>query len=657
MRIGTAGAETEDSFGRDAVGFNVVALVVAVGFVLLVGRLAHVQLLSAPTYRDISTGNRVRVIETQAPRGRILDTEGRVLAGSRTSYTVTMDWEALVDLTPTDRRDVFGIVADELGIEGHDADPEDIEAIFDRARTQALQPVVLAEDVAARLWISLTERDLPGITVEARPVRTYPYGMAAAHAIGYLGTVQDDDEAETLNRMDPTHRYRAGSEIGRAGLERIFERRLRGTPEIRHVEVDSRNRVVRTIEVIQAAEPGVDVHLTLDIDLQRTAERALQEQLTEIAQSSDTPAPAGSFVALDPTDGAVLALASFPGFDPTEFVFGLEGVAAQELFSDPNEPFLNRAVNGLYPAGSTFKPVPAYAAITTGARGQFEQWNDRGSYRLSGCRTTAATKGCVFRNARDVVMGPVDVREALTRSSDTYFYSLGELFWLEQDRYGAEVMQEAAIRFGLGQPTGIELPGEAAGRVPGPSQRQQDHDQYPLAFPDPGWYTGDNVNLSIGQGDLLVTPLQLANLYATLAAEGHRYQPRLVDRLADGSTGETVMTFSPRLVDDEPLDADASDAIIDGLLAVPRTGTAMAAFDGFDHDRFPLAAKTGTAEVNGKADMALFAGFGPWPAPRYAFAVVLEEAGFGGVAAAPVARQFFDWVVADPEHNGTEGRR
>lgn len=656
MRPRSGSTEADESFGREPVGFNVVAVVVAIGFALLVGRLAHVQLLSAPTYRDISTGNRVRVIETPAPRGRILDAEGRVLAGSRTSYTVTMDWEALVDLSEAERRDSFGILADELAIEGHEADAVDIESTFERARTQALQPVVLAEDIDPRLWISLTERDLPGITVEARPVRTYPYGSAAAHTIGYLGTVRDDDEADALNRADPAHRYRAGSEVGRAGLERIFERRLRGIPEIRQVEVDSRNRVVRTIEVTQAARAGNDVHLTLDVDLQRAAEQALQQQLNQTAQDPDTPAPAGSFVVLDPTDGAVLALASFPGFDPTDFVFGLGDPAAEDLFSNPYEPFLNRAINGLYPAGSTFKPIPAYAAITSGARGQYEQWDDQGSFRLSGCRTTAASKGCVFRNARGVVMGPVAVREALTRSSDTYFYSLGELFWVDQDRYGPEIIQETAIRFGLGQPTGIELPSEAEGRVPGPEQRRQDHQQYPAAFPDPEWYTGDNVNLSIGQGDLLVTPLQLANLYATVAAEGQRYQPRLVDRLADGSTGETLLAFTPRLADDQPLDAEATAAIIDGLLAVPRTGTAMAAFDGFDHNLFPLAAKTGTAEVNGKADMALFAGFGPWPEPRYAFAVVLEESGFGGVAAAPVVRRFFDWVVADADPIEPGGR-
>ncbi|MEM7276312.1 MAG: penicillin-binding protein 2, partial [Actinomycetota bacterium] len=647
--FGSGGSVTIDANDGDPVGtrFAVVAVLVAVAMVVLAGRLAWVQLVSAPGYRDVATGNRIRVIETPAPRGRILDTEGRVLAGTRESFTVTMDWEALVDLDGDQRAAVFAAAATELALAGHPVERSALEDTFQRARRQALRPVTVAEDVDPELWIALTERALPGIAVTPIPVRTYPYGQTAGHVVGYIGVVADDSEAASLNRA-VDHGYRAGSEIGRGGLERIFERRLRGTPEIRTVEVDSRNRVVRTVDVTQRAVPGQDVHLTLDIELQQAAERALAEQLAAVGTDPETPAPAGSFVVLDPTDGAVLALASLPGFDPAAFVFGLAEADAEQLLSDPTRPFLNRATNGLYPAGSTFKPVPAYAALTAGIRGQYERWNDQGTYRLQGCRGDAEAAGCVFQNAKGVVMGPVDVRAALTRSSDTYFYSLGERFWVDRDRYGDEPIQQAALRFGLGAPTGIELPGEAGGRVPGPAARQADHDRYPDAFPDPRWYTGDNVNLSIGQGELLVTPLQLANLYATLAAGGTRHQPRLVREITDGAFGRQVLRFDPRVVDDRTLDATATTAIIDGLLEVPTTGTAAVAFGGFPTDRFPLAAKTGTAEVDGQADNALFAGFGPWPNPRYAFAVVLEEAGFGGEAAAPVVRRFFDQVNGFP---------
>ncbi len=645
LALGGGSAEPDPSSTR----FALMALVVALCLTLLGGRLAWVQLVSAAGYREVSTGNRIRIIETPAARGKIIDVDGDVLAGSRESLTVTLDWESLVDFGADGREEIFAQVSDELVRAGHQVEPEDLAKTFDRARRQALRPVVLAEDVDAGLWISLTERNLPGFSVAPVPIRTYPFGVSAAHLLGYVGTVVDEVEATSLNRAAPGDRYRAGTEVGRAGLERIFERQLRGTPEVRRVEVDSRNRVVRTVEITQAAQPGQDLHLTLDIDLQLAAEQALADQLALVSQDQTTPAPAGSFVVLNPNDGAVLAMASLPGFDPSSFVLGLGGAEADRLFTDQTRPFLNRAINGLYPAGSTFKPIPAYAAMTSGARSQNEVWNDQGTYRLSGCRGSAGTKGCVFRNAKGLVMGPVDLREALTRSSDTYFYSLGEKFWVERERYGDEIIQDVAARFGLGQPSGVELPSEAAGRVPSPATRQADHDRYPQAYPDPRWYTGDNVNLAIGQGDLLVTPLQLANMYSTLAAGGVLHQPRLVERLAAANTGRTLLQFEPRIVATDPLETEATNAIIEGLLAVPTTGTAAQAFAGFDHTRFPLAAKTGTAEVNDKADNALFAGFGPWPSPEYAFAIIIEEGGFGGVAAAPVARAFFDAILVSDE--------
>ena len=646
--FGTDFGGWSDGDDKDGSRFGLMAIVVALALAVLFGRLAWLQVVSAPGLRDVATGNRVRVVESPAPRGRILDAQGRVLAGTRESFSVTMDWEALVDLDTAERAEIFELASVELEAAGHVVEPNMLERTFDRARRQALRPVTVAEDVGPELWIALTELGLPGIAVTPVPVRTYPNGAVAGHVLGFVGVVADEAEAEQLNRAATEHAYRAGTEVGRGGLERIFERRLRGTPEIRTVEVDSRNRVVRTVDVTQQAVPGQDVRLTLDIDLQLAAEQALADQLAEIATDPDTPAPAGSFVVLDPTDGAVLAMVSLPGFDPTSFVFGLAEDEADRLFSDPDQPFLNRVTNGLYPAGSTFKPVPAYAALTSGARGEFDIWDDRGTYRLESCGPGADGAGCVFQNARGLVMGPVDLRDALTRSSDTYFYSLGEQFWVERDRFGDEPIQDAAIRFGLGTPTGIELPGEAAGRVPTPASRQAAHDELPEAFPDPRWYTGDNVNLSIGQGELLVTPLQLANLYATLAVGGTRHQPRLVREVTDGVIGSVEQVFGPRVVEDGGLDQAAFRAIVDGLLDVTIDGTAATAFAGFPSDRFAVAAKTGTAEVDGQADNALFAGFGPWPEPRFAFAVVIEEGGFGGVAAAPVVRRFFDQINGFP---------
>lgn len=631
---------TQDGVSRRR--FDLLAILVAIALTGLFGRIVHVQMVVAPEFRDIASGNRIRVIETPAPRGRLLDAQGRVLAGTRTSYDVTLDWQGLAELDAEQRRPVLVKAADELAAAGHPVSVHDLEERFTLARRQALEPVVIIADVGVELWLTLSERALPGIAVVANPVRTYPNGAVAAHVIGYLGSVVDGDEANRLNRLDPAHAYRAGSEVGRSGLERLLERHLRGIPEIRRVEVDSANRVVRTVDIAQPARRGHDVHLTIDLDRQRLAEDSLATELLRLRAGS-MPAPAGSMVVIDPRDGSVPALVSWPGFDPGVFVSGLAGDEADRLFAQSDDPFLNRAIAGLYPAASTFKPVTAYTSLQAELRRPDELWNDQGVYELTSCRGSGAG-GCRFRNARGAVLGSVDLASALARSSDTYFYSLGERLWLDRSRLGDDALQRAADRFGLGIATGIELPGESSGRVPTPAARQRDHDQAPEAFPDPRWYTGDNVNLAIGQGELLVTPIQVANLYATLATGGTRHQPRLIDRVVDAVTGEVVLNFGTRTADAAPLDPVAVSAIIEGLAGTATAGTAASAFAGFPHEQYPLAVKTGTAEVRGKEDFALVAGFGPLPEPRYAFAVVIEEAGFGGEAAAPVARRFLDGV-------------
>jgi penicillin-binding protein 2 len=405
--------------------------------------------------------------------------------------------------------------------------------------------------------------------------------------------------------------------------------------------------VIGTVRVLQAAIPGADVHLSIDIDYQYAAEAILADELRLARQREACKgcephvAEAGSMVALDVTDGSVVALASLPTFDPADFIFGISSEQFGYLRDRPDQPFLDRSTQGLYPAGSTFKPVTAFAAIESGARGEFTRWVDEGRHTLANCTDTELA-GCVFRNAGDARLGAVDLRRAIELSSDTYFYSLGELFWVQQDTYGETIIQDWATRFGFGAPTGIQLPSEQKGRVPTPENVEEELDL--------SWYTGDNVNLAIGQGYLLVTPLQLTNAYAQLATGGIRYQPRLVTHLSAGDPTAAVelpdqgvlQEFLPRIATDAPLPGVPLSAVRDGLVAVNRSGTAVDAFTGFPLDQFSIAGKTGTAEVYNKADYSLYAGFGPMSSPKYAVAAVLEEAGFGGDAAAPAVRRFFE---------------
>ena len=654
----------------------------ALVFLGLAGRLWSLQIVSGAEYDELALGNRTRLVQTEAPRGRIYDVEGRAMADRRESLSAALDLESLAALDRSARSEAFAAMVVEFGSVGHTVTVDDVAERYEQSIGRQLRPEPILSDISAELWIALEERSVPGLVIERSSVRHYPFGTTAAHVVGHLGTVADGGEAHDLNQAPASadKPYAPGDIIGRSGLELMFESELRGTPEIRRVEVDARNRIVGTVEIVQEAVPGNDLHLNIDVDLQRQAERIVAEELLRARSRPVCPdecepftAPAGSLVALQPDDGAVVALVSLPGFDPGWFVDGLSPTQAERLFQDDGRPLFNRAIAGRYPAGSTFKPIVAVATQASGIRDADEIWTDLGQHHLADCSATTE-RGCRFRNAGGVVMGPVDLRSALARSSDTYFYSAGEMLWGERDRLGETVIQDTSARFGLGHPTGIDLPAEASGVVPRPQDRAIDGEE---------WHTGDNVNLAIGQGDLLVTPLQLANVYAALAEGGRRHRPRVVDRITHGETGAVVRLLEPTLLQPtvleptvleptvleptvlestglEPegltapagasvgLDAlaggDVLQAVGDGLASATRSGTAAAAFAGFAFATHPVSGKTGTAEVTGKADLSLFAGYGTDLATgdRLAVVVVLEEAGFGGVAAAPAARSFLD---------------
>lgn len=621
---------------------GVLAFVAVLVFGSLIARLWYLQVMLAPQFEELTVGNRTRVIWVESPRGRIIDANGRILADRRESLVVTLDWVRLQLLDEEERAVVFLQVADSLNREGIKTKLSGLEADYKRASEGSLKPVVIAEDIDERTWVTISEADLPGFAVEERWVRSYPYGSVGAHILGYTGTVTTHERAKELSSDGGAQHYEAGDELGVSGLERIFESTLRGIPEKRRVEVDARNRIVRTAEILEAGSSGQDIYLTLDIDLQYAAEEILAEQLREARRREACEtcteahvAQAGSLVALDVTDGSVIALASYPTYDPSDFVFGISAEQFGFLRDRPDQPLFDRATRGTYPAGSTFKPVTAYAALENDVRGEYYPWEDEGVFELESC-VIEGSKTCQFQNAGGAVLGTVDLREALRVSSDTYFYSLGEQFWIAPDRYGENSIQDTATLMGFGEPTGIRLPLEQAGRVP---TRQNRVTEFGEDSAD--WRTGDTVNLSIGQGDLLVTPLQLANAYAMLATGGDRYQPRLVERAAS-SDGETTLEYKVVQVAENALDPVLLQPILDGLYSVPVSGTAAKAFAGFPLDSIQIGGKTGTAEVLGKADYALFAAFGPRTSPKYSVIAILEESGFGGDAAAPAVRQFME---------------
>ena len=391
-------------------------------------------------------------------------------------------------------------------------------------------------------------------------------------------------------------------------------------------------------------EQGYDVQLTIDLDVQRLTEESLAQGLDVARRAWDRDqlkhfvAPAGAVVVLDPRDGSVLAMASNPTYDPAQFVNGISSQVFASL-QDPagHFPLTNRAIQGQYAPGSTFKLITAVAGLRSGLITQHTSIDDVGSLRV-GNRT--------FRNAGKKAWGRVDLPRAITVSSDVYFYKLGWDFWQARSKYGDEI-QKVAREMGLGVPTGIALPSEVRGRVPDPDVRKRLHDANPKAWPNGKWFGGDNVNLAVGQGETVVTPIQLATAYATFANGGTVYQPRLAAR-ALRQSGQTAINVDPVAVRHIDLSPDVRDPILAGMRGVIAAGegTAANAFAGFS--AMAVAGKTGTAQVLGKQDTAVFVAVAPVQAPRYVVSVFMEEAGFGGETAAPVARRILSGLAGQP---------
>ncbi len=636
---------------------SILGIVVVSLFAALFARLWYLQVMTAPEYRVAAEVNRVRTVAVQAPRGRIVDRNGKVIVDNRISVVVTVDRSALRELSAREQERVLSRLGEELTRAGQPMTVVDLRDRIADQRFSPYTPVPVAQDLPEELKIYLDEHadEFPSVAVERTSVRSYPYGQLAAHLVGYVGEIND---SELKAREDKPKRYQLGDDIGKSGVERIYEDDLRGTPGVRKIEVDAAGNPVRTIEDGSSEPvPGDDLVLTLDIDVQAVAERALADGL-EAARgrrvtrnNPSNKGSAGSVIVLDPNNGAVIAMASYPTFKPGEFVNGISSSAWAFLNEPVNHyPLNNWAVQGQYAAGSTFKLFSGYAAMTSGLKAPGDTILDRGVYTVPNCRGGS----CTFRNAGSQAHGRVNMREAITVSSDVYFYDIGAQFWIQRGRFGEEGLQDQVRKFGLGVPTGVPLPSEQKGRIPGPAQRLDYCEQVGCVEGAEAWRTGDNVNMAIGQGEVAVTPLQLANGYATFANGGTRYAPNVASAIRKGGTERVIRAIEPRVAGTVDLRPDVRAALLDGLIGVTtqQGGTATGVFSGFPNDSWPVAGKTGTAQVSKKADTAVFSAFGPAHAPQYVVTVFMEESGFGGTAAAPVARRLFDVLsghVARPE--------
>jgi penicillin-binding protein 2 len=655
--------------------------------VALVARLWFLQVLNADAYEQQALANTERVVKVDAPRGRIFDRTGKLLVANRVVTTVSIDKaefeRALGGKSKLEaRNEVLTRLAVEISESGHLTKVVDIERRMRNSQYARIGEVPVALDVDDHLMVLVGEHpeDYPGVNVGQTTVRDYPYDRLAAHVLGYVGPIND---VEYEGKKASPKGYDLNDEIGKSGLEQLFEDVLRGSPGTKVYEVDRNERVIQELSDREVAPvPGQDIHLTIDIALQNLVEIELRDALEEARLQERDPgdpeitAPAGAATVLDPQNGSVLAMASYPNYSPADFISGISGEEFEKL-SDPANfsPILNRAIQGEYAPGSTFKPFTAYGAIENGFMqgrlpGVYQRVSDSvfapgGVFRLTPCDGDK----CKWENAKGgnglpLVFNDVDLPTALTVSSDTYFYAIGAEIGRSVENDHA--IQDAAAAFGLGSSTGISL-GERSGRVGSREEREALHNANPEAFPNSGWFIGDTINVSVGQGETVVTPLQLANAYAAFGNGGTVYVPKLVTSVTDQVTGAEVTAFAPGVNGTIDMPATVRDPILQGLVGVTSSdgehrGTAFNAFHDvthgidFDLSAWPVAGKTGTAEVKdaqgvSKADTALFAGFGPARGPtevKYAISVVLEQSGFGGANAAPVAAAVFDALATGP---------
>ncbi len=594
---------------------------------LLMGRAFWLQVVQHDHYVELSQGNRARIEPLPPNRGIIYDRSKRVMAENTPAYQLELVREQAGDLEEALSRLVrFGLL--------EAADVARVRQLALSRRSFEAVPFLLQLDDEEVARYAVHRHELPGVMLETRMARHYPYGTVGAHALGYVGTISADD----LARVDP-ERYFGTGVIGKTGVERAYEQELLGTGGYREVLVNAEGRPVKLDEDADAQltthnpQAGKDLRLTIDIELQRIAEAAFAGRR-------------GGVVAIDPSNGDVLVFASLPSFDPNGFARGISRSEYVALTENPDQPLFNRVLRGTYPPGSTIKPLMALAGLEYDVIKPEDHVFCPGSYSLPGSRHR-------FRDFKREGHGSMDMENAVMQSCDVYFYRLANTL-------GIDRIHDSMARMGFGQPTGIDIAGERGGIMPSPAWKKTVFSTREQQV----WFPGETVIVGIGQGYWTATLLQLAKATALLATRGKHYRPRLVRALGNPATGAIEEQKPVALPSIELKHVENWEIIVNAMVAVtsgPR-GTAQRIGRGATYS---IAGKTGTAQVfsvgqtekyNEKEvaerlrDHALFVAFAPADAPKLAVAVLVENGGFGASAAAPIARAIFDaYLVKAPQ--------
>jgi penicillin-binding protein 2 len=579
----------------------VIGGVALVMFALIFFRLWYLQVLSGDKYEAQAQNNRERQIKVQAPRGEIVDRNGQELVANRNSLSIKVTPDKLPEGT-AERRQVYRRLARLLNL-----NPRRLQRrVEGELKALPFSKPTVKQDVPWELVAYVLERQsrFPGVEPEREFLRRYPHETVGAHLFGQVGEV-----TETQLKDQRYNRVALGDRVGQAGIELEYDRFLRGINGAARVEVDANGNLTDTLRRREPKQ-GSQLRLSIDLDVQRVAQQALAGGTGR-----------GAVAVMNVDNGEVLALGSQPSFDPNIFTKPLSQKRLNALSSEAlGKPLFNRAIQAGYPTGSTFKLVTATAALESGHITPDTVLNDPGSLTVGGIK---------FENAGGVAHGALALRQALTVSSDVFFYQLGQYM----DEKGMP-LQKWGRQLGIGRKTGIDLPAEEPGRMPSPQWRDR---WYKQGLTDRPWSVGDNINLSVGQGDLLANPLQMAVAYAAIANGGRVLRPRLGLRIEDAA-GRAIQQLDAPTARRLKISEANRNAILEGLHGAANGpgGTSTPVFEGFP---IPIAGKTGTAEHIGKADQSWYVALAPYPNPKYVVAVTDEAGGFGADTAAPMARR------------------
>ena len=567
---------------------------VGIGFLILLLRLWYLQILEGGHYFTLSSNNRLRLRPVEAPRGFILDRHGEILVENRPTFDLYATPEDVINPA-----EVSAVLAGILGTR-----PEDVVGKLAEGRERPHQPLLLRKDLDDRMMVAVEERklDLPGISLRIRPIRAYPSGGMAANLLGYVSEV---NQAQLARKEYQD--FRAGENLGQSGVERRFDAFIRGVDGGEQIEVDARGRALRQVSRIEPRS-GSNIILTIDKRVQEAAEAAFAGKK-------------GTVVAMNPTTGEILAMVSRPSFDPNVFAQRITGDEWQKLATDPAHPMQNRAYQAQYPPGSIFKLVVAIAGLESGALTPETKFGCAGQFYLGSVKFDDWKKGG---------HGTLDLRGAIQNSCNVYFYQAGL-------RVGIDEIVRVAKAFGLGSAPGLGLGDEVKGNLPNPQPRKRGN---------PPWTAGNTVIASIGQGLVVTSPMQLLEMVSAIAKGGTIYRPWVVKKIVSLS-GEVLEEYEPEAMRQVSVKPETLAFMRQAMLAVVDAGTgARSKVPGV-----PIAGKTGTAQVvkkgEGKGhaelkDHGWFVSFAPVDSPKIAVVVLVENGGFGGLVAAPIAKAVYE---------------